>query len=144
MGRAFEATTGSATITDNEIVGYQKGGIVVDNTGSTATITGNRVTGAGPTKIIGRNGIQVSRGATATITDNEVRNNFYLNSRAADPGCPFRLARLKKGHGHAPRETVKGEVQVLRSRDCQACRHKAPLGLHQAPGGDRTGRAAPT
>lgn len=89
VGRAFEGTTGSATITDNEIVGYQKGGIVVDNAGSSATITGNQVTGAGPTETIGQNGIQVSRGATATITDNEVRNNFYLNSRAADPGCPF-------------------------------------------------------
>jgi hypothetical protein len=89
VGRAFEGTTGSATITDNEIVGYQKGGIVVDNTGSDATITDNQVIGAGPTKIIAQNGIQVSRGATATITDNGVRNNFYLNSRAADPGCPF-------------------------------------------------------
>lgn len=89
VGRALDVTTGSATITDNEIVGYQKGGIVVDKAGSSATITGNQVTGAGPTKIIGQNGIQVSRGATATITDNEVRNNFYLNSRAAGPGCPF-------------------------------------------------------
>ncbi|HXG51773.1 MAG TPA: right-handed parallel beta-helix repeat-containing protein [candidate division Zixibacteria bacterium] len=89
IGRAFESTTGSATVTDNEIVGYQKGGSVVDNAGSNAVISWNQVVGAGPTEIIGQNGIQLSRGATATIADNEVRNNFYLNSRAADPGCPF-------------------------------------------------------
>lgn len=89
MGRRFEGQTGAAIIEDNEITGYQKGGIVVDNAGSTATITNNVIVGAGPTKIIAQNGLQVSHGATATITGNEVRNNFYLNSRAADdPNCP--------------------------------------------------------
>lgn len=89
VGRASEGETGSATITDNEIASYQKGGIVVSNAGSSAAITGNKVTGAGPTEIIGQNGIQVSSGATATVSGNEVRNNFYLNSRAAsDPNCP--------------------------------------------------------
>lgn len=68
VGRAADSTTGTATITDNEIVGYQKGGIVVDNTGSSAMVTMNQVVGAGPTKTIGQNGIQVSRGATATIS----------------------------------------------------------------------------
>jgi len=65
----------SATITNNMVVGYQKGGIVVRRTGSTATITGNVVTGVGATPAIAQNGIQVSDGAVATVTGNQVSGN---------------------------------------------------------------------
>lgn len=85
VGRQFEATTGTATIYDNVIQGYQKGGIVVDNTGSSAVITDNIVTGAGRTETIAQNGIQVSRGAVVTpanLHGNTVSGNFYLNSSA--------------------------------------------------------------
>lgn len=69
-------TTGTATITNNVITGYQKGGIVVDNTGSSATITGNTVTGVGATPSIAQNGIQVSRGAVASLSGNTVSGNL--------------------------------------------------------------------
>lgn len=89
VGLRGTAETGSAAITDNEIVGYQKNAIVVTNAGSGATISLNRVAGAGPTRTIAQNGIVVLTGATATISGNDVRNNFYLNSVAAtDPNCP--------------------------------------------------------
>src|SRR6185436_11723460 len=77
VGRALYGTTGTATITNNEIRGYQKGGIVVDGPGSQATITGNTITGEGPTSVIAQNGIQASRGASATITGNTVSGNNY-------------------------------------------------------------------
>ena len=77
VGRASRGTTGIATIANNVITGYQKGGIIVDNIGSSATITGNTVTGKGPTLDVGQNGIQISRGATATITGNVVSDNYY-------------------------------------------------------------------
>ncbi|MFI5394004.1 MAG: right-handed parallel beta-helix repeat-containing protein [Candidatus Binatia bacterium] len=80
VGRAAFSTTGTATITNNLITGYQKGGIVVDNTGSTATITGNTVTGVGATTQIAQNGIQVSRGAVATVSGNTVSGNLCNNS----------------------------------------------------------------
>jgi hypothetical protein len=76
VGSVSLATTGSATIQDNQITGYQKGGIVVANTGSTATIDGNTVTGVGATNLIAQNGIQVSSGATAQITGNAVSANL--------------------------------------------------------------------
>jgi hypothetical protein len=47
VGRRVYGTTGTATITNNEIRGYQKGGIVVDGPGSQATITGNTMSGEG-------------------------------------------------------------------------------------------------
>jgi len=43
VGRMSLGTTGTATITNNVIVAYQKGGIVIDNAGSSATIRGNTV-----------------------------------------------------------------------------------------------------
>ncbi len=77
VGRQSESTTGIATILDNVIDEYQKGGIVVDNTGSSATISNNEITGVGPTPTIAQNGIQVSRGAKATVKNNEVSDNRY-------------------------------------------------------------------
>ncbi|MHB8860071.1 MAG: right-handed parallel beta-helix repeat-containing protein, partial [Thermoleophilia bacterium] len=77
VGRNASSTTGTATIANNQIVGYQKGGIVVDNAGSNATITGNTVTGIGTTALIAQNGIQISRGATATLNGNTVTGNSY-------------------------------------------------------------------
>ena len=77
IGRKALLTTGHATITNNVITGYQKGGIVVDNTGSDAVITGNTVTGEGPTTATAQNGIQISRGATASLNGNTVSGDDY-------------------------------------------------------------------
>ena len=77
VGRALLGTSGSALIENNVITGYQKGGIVVDGPGSQATITGNIVTGEGPTGVTAQNGIQAGRGASATITGNTISRNSY-------------------------------------------------------------------
>jgi hypothetical protein len=77
VGRTSWATTGTADITNNEISTYQKGGIVVDNTGSSANIDGNTISGEGAKIAIAENGIQVSRGATAEITNNTVEGHSY-------------------------------------------------------------------
>jgi nitrous oxidase accessory protein NosD len=71
---------GKATITNNTISDYQKGGIVIDNTGSYADIEGNVVEGVGDTTATAQNGIQISRGATATIADNTVSDNFWTGT----------------------------------------------------------------
>ena len=85
VGRQADGTMGTATIDDNTIKDYQKGGIVVDNTGSSAVITNNVVLGVGRTLIIAQNGIQVSRGAMVPPTNlqgNTVMGNFYWNRSA--------------------------------------------------------------
>jgi parallel beta-helix repeat protein len=82
VGRAALSTTGTATISGNTIYDYQKNGITVDNTGSTATITHNTITGwslafqTANSIQIAQNGIQISRGAVATVDSNTVTSNL--------------------------------------------------------------------
>jgi parallel beta helix pectate lyase-like protein len=76
VGRNFEGTTGTAWITHNQIDRYQKGAIVVDNAGSSATIDHNSIVHGPPDVIvIGPNGVQVSRGAGAQVDHNVVTEN---------------------------------------------------------------------
>ena len=82
-GPAPHMTSGTATIADNVISDYQKGGIVVDGPGSAATITDNDVTGVGATDLVAQNGIQVSRQATATVSGNTVSANVYTGTQGA-------------------------------------------------------------
>jgi hypothetical protein len=78
VGRQADGTTGRANIIGNRIDRYQKNGPTVDNAGSSAVIRHNLMQGVGPTLIIAQNGIQVSRGATAQVDHNLVRDHIYI------------------------------------------------------------------
>jgi hypothetical protein len=65
---------GYASLNKVTVENYQKNGITVDGAGSEATITGTTATGAGPAHQ-GQNGIQVSRGAVASISNVTISNN---------------------------------------------------------------------
>jgi hypothetical protein len=77
----LENFTGTATITRTTVSGYQKGGLVVDGPGSSGYVSGDTVTGAGPSSALGtaiaQNGVQVTDGAGAQILDNTVSANQY-------------------------------------------------------------------
>jgi hypothetical protein len=75
-GASGGAQVGTATITNDTIMDYQKNGILV-GAGSTATITGNTIATAGPASVIAQNGIVITAGATATITGNTITGNQY-------------------------------------------------------------------
>jgi hypothetical protein len=65
-------------ITDNVITGFHRAGILLDGEGTEAVVSGNIVTGVGPkTSGWAENGIQLSRGATGTVRDNEVRDHWW-------------------------------------------------------------------
>jgi hypothetical protein len=74
FGAAATSQVGSGSVQNSTIETFQKNGITVDNVGSNAAISGNTVIGEVPPPNIAQNGIQISRGATATITNNTVRN----------------------------------------------------------------------
>jgi hypothetical protein len=77
VGRAVTPETGTATITSNDFDTYQRAAIVVDNTGSGATITDNTITGDGPIDHIVQGGIEIFSGATATIERNHISNHNF-------------------------------------------------------------------
>lgn len=77
VGRTTLSSVGTADIKDNVIDNYQKTGIIVSYTGSSATIDNNEVLGDGPKTIIAENGIQVSGGATADIKNNTISGHSY-------------------------------------------------------------------
>ena len=77
VGRAIQGQTGSAVIRQNLIDDYQKGGIVIDGSGSYAEIRQNEVVGSGPTPIIAQNGIQIGRDSHAVVDHNRVTRNAF-------------------------------------------------------------------
>lgn len=77
---------GHATLQGVTATDYQKNGITVDGAGSSATITGTTVNGAGATPEIAQNGIQVSNGASAKIKASKVSGNECDHSSCGPDG----------------------------------------------------------
>jgi hypothetical protein len=77
VGSEASGFAATATVTDNLIDNYQKGGIVIDGTGTDALVQQNRTDGIGPTPVTAQNGIQISRNATADVLANIVEDNTY-------------------------------------------------------------------
>lgn len=64
------------TITDNRLDNYQKGGLVIRGLGLDATVTGNTITGIGPTIHLAQNGISMGRSTSGLIANNTVTDNL--------------------------------------------------------------------
>lgn len=90
VGRSVFNQIGSIDFNNVTVDDYQKTGILVNRTGSGAIITNSTITGVGPTAVIAQNGIQVSAGATATITNSTMSGNQYTpNTFSATGILPF-------------------------------------------------------
>jgi hypothetical protein len=70
-------------ISESQFEDYQKGGMIISGTGLFAKINNNRVQGTGPTNRINMNGIQVSNGAAAVISENIVYGHKYSSPIAS-------------------------------------------------------------
>jgi hypothetical protein len=89
----------SGTISGNHVFNYQKNGITVSGVNATgevvphpttsASVLNNVVTGEGPVSYIAQNGIQVSYGASGTVTGNTVSNNWYTGATYTACGLLF-------------------------------------------------------
>jgi parallel beta helix pectate lyase-like protein len=80
-----EFSTGSARIEGNVVDNYQKNGVVVGGSGSSAVIAANRVFGSGPQLIIAQNGIEVLRDATAEVKHNFSSGHIYTGPMPVTP-----------------------------------------------------------
>jgi parallel beta-helix repeat protein len=80
---ARSGKTTSVTIDHNVVSAYQKNGMVITGQyGGTvsATVDTNTVTGFGPINFIAQNGVQVSDGASATVSGNNISGHDYTGS----------------------------------------------------------------
>ena len=74
-------------IAGSSVHDYQKNGITANEVGTDVNITGNAVTGVGPSPQIAQNGIQIAFGAKGTIDSNSVINHVY--SLCTSVNCAF-------------------------------------------------------
>ncbi len=78
-----ESNTGApaVTISDNSVRNYDKNGITASGPGTgggpDVTVSANTIIGLGATSVIAQNGIQISYGATGTVSTNYVVDNIY-------------------------------------------------------------------
>lgn len=79
-GKTEEASAKLTNITINE---YQKNGINAFGPGTKATINGSTVTGAGPTNVIGQNGVEWGYGASVKINKSSLTKNQYEGNVSA-------------------------------------------------------------
>lgn len=80
------SSPGVATIVRNQIDGYQKNGVTVNEEGSFADVLDNNVTGSGPTNVSAQNGIQVGFGAVAAVSRNNVSRNLFTGDTFSATG----------------------------------------------------------
>lgn len=90
----------SGTIDGSSIWNYQKNGMKISGTGTSVSVTNNTVTGSGRVGWIAQNGIQVSRGATALVTENTVTGNYYTGAYWTACGLLFYLADGVRSSGN--------------------------------------------
>jgi hypothetical protein len=69
--------TSNVEIANSSIHDYQKNGITANESGTTAQIHDNVVTGVGPTTGAAQNGIQIGFSAAGSIRENTVANNVW-------------------------------------------------------------------
>lgn len=99
------STTGTnaatGTLSGSTISLYQKNGVVVSGTKAAVTVKNNHVTGNGPVSYIAQNGIQISFGATASVTGNTVSGHFYTPATVTACGLLFFQAGGVKQSGNS-------------------------------------------
>jgi parallel beta-helix repeat protein len=103
----------SVTVADNSVDGYQKNGITANEPGTKVDVTGNAVTGLGPTTGAAQNGIQIGFGARGHVTSNAVADNIYSPCESA-VNCPSNATGIliyQSGGVRVERNTV-GSNQV--------------------------------
>jgi hypothetical protein len=83
IGFAPTSQIGRAYLSDDTVRTYQKNGITVDGAGSYAAIDHVVVAGSGPTPYTAQNGIQVSFGATGSVTRTSITGNNYTGPNYA-------------------------------------------------------------
>jgi hypothetical protein len=92
-------TTGDGTLNNNDIHGYAKLGMYIDNDGTKAIAKGNHIAGDGCVAYVAQNGVQVSRGAKGTLQTNVIENNCYSEPEGVDDYYAAGILMYRAGAG---------------------------------------------
>jgi Right handed beta helix region len=76
---------GTVTVTNSSVHAFQKNGITVNESGTSATIAYNTIEGQGPTSGASENGVQVGFGARATVQFNSIIDSIWAPDTILDP-----------------------------------------------------------
>jgi hypothetical protein len=87
-GYAPTGQVGHVVMKNDRVRQYQKNGITIDGLHSTGKIAGATVTGSGATPTIAQNGIQISFGATGSVTASTISANNYIGTPADEGNFP--------------------------------------------------------
>jgi hypothetical protein len=98
IGRVADGGVGTGTVVHNLIDRYQKGGVLVSNTGSGAEVAYNEVVGMGRTGVNAQNGIQVSANAHGDVHHNKVSENYYLGAENEATGILLFSNPIARAH----------------------------------------------
>lgn len=82
----FAAGSASGRVSGNRITLYQKGGIVVNGTGSSVQVQNNELIGHGPVAFIAQNGIQFGYGSSGSAMKNTVSGHSYTGTSTVSGG----------------------------------------------------------
>jgi parallel beta-helix repeat protein len=88
VGRRAENAVATAVVSGNVIDEYQKGGVVVDNDGTYGAVAFNHIEASHAVEpFIAPNGVQVSRGAAADVSHNDISENHFGGDPNAGTGA---------------------------------------------------------
>lgn len=84
--RAFQTGTARGKIAGNKIFNCVQTGIIASGLGTKVDVSGNTVTGLGPTGLIAQYGIQIGHGASALVMRNSVSEHRYTGETTVAGG----------------------------------------------------------
>lgn len=79
-------TPGTVTVQNSTLDNYQKGGVWVQGSNSSATVAFDTITGVGPTGALAQFGVKVQSGASATINNDQISGDRYTGSNGFGRG----------------------------------------------------------
>jgi parallel beta-helix repeat protein len=82
----YSSGQANVLIENSTVHSFQKNGITVDGPGAQGRLLYNYITGVGPTSGAAENGVQISDGATGTLTGNVVSNEIWAPDVFGDTG----------------------------------------------------------
>jgi parallel beta-helix repeat protein len=85
-GAGYASASANVTIKNSSVHNFQKNGVTVDGPKAYGNVTGNSITGQGPTTGAAENGVQISDGAGGSVTDNAIVDNIWAPDTSSDTG----------------------------------------------------------